>query len=356
MRRLGPWVLLIAGAAAGWALLSPGSYRAPRTSFGDPDLQGLWTNASQTHLERRNPRSPLTISSEEAREREQARQQRLESSDFVELNIRDELLPKDRPAGKRKAMHGYNSFWYDFDVTMGEVNGEIRTSWIVDPPTGRVPYSEYSFKAMRAMLKQQMLFENPEQRMVGERCLLGFGSTSGPPMLNVEYNNHYRVVQSPGIVAIVVEMNHDARIIRLGGERLPKGMNPWMGDSVGHFEGDTLVVETTSRHPAQSFIFENNHLLFIRPEAKITERFTRVANDEILYEFLVEDPVAYTQPWRAEMPMRKAKGPMYEVACHEGNRSFELAFNGARYRERKMRGKNGASARTGVNATSGGSP
>lgn len=324
---------LVAVAALGAGIRYQFRYRAPRTSFGHPDLQGLWTNASFTHLERK--RGPLTITEDEARDREERRRERLEATDFVELDVREELVPEGAPRGPRKAMHGYNAFWYDHFVKVGEVNGEYRASWIVQPASGRVPYTPAAFEIMRGRLRQQAIFDNPEHRMVGERCLLGFGSTSGPPMLNVEYNNHYQIYQSPGYVVIVVEMNHDARIIRLDGQRLPAEIAPWMGDSVGRFEGETLVVETANRHPTQSFIFENNHLLFIRPEAKITERFTRISAEEILYQFEVTDPFAYEQTWKGEMPMRATKGPMFEFACHEGNRTFELAFSGARAREKR---------------------
>jgi hypothetical protein len=171
-------------------------------------------------------------------------------------------------------------------------------------------------------------------RSLGERCIVGYGSTGGPPMLNVLYNNNYQIVQSPGYVVIVVEMNHDARIIRLGGTHPPANVRPWMGDSIGHWEGDTLVVETTNLNPGQAFTADIRHRIYLAPESKVTERFTRVSDHDILYEFKVEEPHAYTQTWRGEIPMRATKGPMYEYACHEGNYALADILAGAREQEK----------------------
>jgi hypothetical protein len=154
-------------------------------------------------------------------------------------------------------------------------------------------------------------------------------------MLNVLYNNNYQIVQSPGYVTIIVEMNHDARIIRLGGTHLPSNIRPWMGDSIGHWEGDTLVVETTNLNPGQAFTADIRHRIYLAPDSKVTERFTRVSPTDILYEFKVEEPTAYTQTWRGEIPMRATKGPMYEYACHEGNYALTDILAGARAQEHK---------------------
>jgi len=157
-------------------------------------------------------------------------------------------------------------------------------------------------------------------------------------MLNVLYNNHYQIVQSPGHVVIVVEMNHDARIVRIGGKHPPEHVKLWLGDSIGRWEGDTLVVETTNIHPDQAFNADVRHYLYLTHTAKVTERFTRVAADQILYQFTVEDSTAYTQAWRGEMPLRTAPGPMYEYACHEGNHSLPGILRGARYEEKQRQG------------------
>jgi len=153
-------------------------------------------------------------------------------------------------------------------------------------------------------------------------------------MLPVLYNNNYQIVQSPGHVLILVEMNHDARIVRIDGEHLPDHVRPWLGDSIGWWEGDTLVVETTNFHPDQEFRPAILHTLYLPFDAKVTERFTRVADDVILYEFEVEHPTHYTQSWRAQIPLNAAAGPIFEYACHEGNYALPSILAGARAEER----------------------
>jgi hypothetical protein len=322
---------IVAGlmAAAIAAPAAAADYHAPRTSFGDPDLQGIWTNASITTLERAPGVAKLVITPEEAA--------KLEAQTKAWLAENDKPTDPDKgapPAGDDPG--GYNSFWIDLGNKLGVVRGEIRTSWIVDPPSGQIPYSEKGRREMMATgFAQFRNFDGPEPRSLGERCIVGYGSTGGPPMLNVLYNNNYQIVQSPGYVTIVVEMNHDARIIRLGGTHLPANVRPWMGDSIGHWDGETLVVETTNLNAGQRFTADIRHRLYLDPNAKVTERFTRVAGNEILYEFSVEEPTAYTQTWRGEIPMRATKGPMYEYACHEGNYSLPGILAGARAQEHK---------------------
>jgi len=317
------------------AILAPllaiaADYAPPRTAFGDPDLQGLWTNASLTTLERPLSISRLVAAPEEAAAFERA----------INSRMAADSLPTAAGTGAPSVggdVRGYNSFWLDLGSKLAVVKGEIRTSWVVDPPDGRVPYAAEGMRAMRASTTGRS-FDDPELRSLGERCIIGYGSTGGPPMLNVLYNNHYQIVQSPGFVVIVVEMNHDARIVRLGGTHAPAGMPGWLGDSIGHWEGNTLIVETTNMHPAQSYSAGTRHRLYVPPDARVTERFTRVAANEILYQFAVEHAWAYTQPWRGEMPMLAAKGPMYEYACHEGNKSMEGILRGARYEEKQRGG------------------
>jgi len=172
--------------------------------------------------------------------------------------------------------------------------------------------------------------DGPEQRGLGERCILGFGSTSGPPMLPTMYNSYYQIVQGPGFVVILVEMVHDARIIRLDGKPLPKSIKPWMGDSIGHWEGDTLVVKTTNFRPEQSFRESTQN-------AVITERFTRVADDQIVYRFTVDDPAAFTARFTGELPFSRVNANIYEYACHEGNYALPGILAGARAAEEKAR-------------------
>jgi hypothetical protein len=331
--RCGLWIARLCGlalcahGALSWA---QGAYKAPRTWFGDPDLQGLWTNASHTVLER-----PATMPNKLVVSREEAKA----IEDAINGRLASDSRPTPASVGAPAAggdVRGYNTSWLDTGSRLGVVNGEIRTSWIVDPPSGRVPYSAAGTSALRAAVARS--FDGPEVRPLGERCILGFGWTSGPPMLNVLYNNHYQFVQSPGYVTIVAEMNHDARIVRLNAKHLPEHVRPWMGDSIGRWEGDTLVVETTNFHPGMVFNADVRHYLYMPSTAKITERFTRVAANEILYQFTVAEPVAYTQTWRGEMPLRIAPGPMYEYACHEGNRSLDGILRGARVQERQSQG------------------
>ena len=324
----------IAALAAGAALAAAGlgfaapAYHAPKTEFGDPDLQGVWTNASVTTLERPPGVKDLNLTPDEA------------AKVLAQYNAM--LSNNDKPArDDRGDPGGYNSFWLDPGSQLGVVNGQVRSSWVVDPPDGHIPYSPTTLAELRRrfMRGDFTRADNPETRSLGERCIVGYGSTGGPPMLNVLYNNNYQIVQSPGYVVILVEMNHDARVIRLGGTHLPAALRPWMGDSVGHWEGDTLVVETTNLNPGQQFTADVRHRLYLAPDSKVTERFTRVANDQILYEFKVEEPNAYTQAWRGEIPMHATKGPIYEYACHEGNYALPDILAGARQQEAEAAAK-----------------
>ena len=318
----------LAAAAGSTVVADPqtqSAYHAPRTAFGDPDLQGLWTNASITTLERPAWATKLVLTPEEAVKAEAAYKAWLANNDKTAA----------APPTEKGDPGGYNSFWLDPGSKFGVVHGEIRTSWIVDPPTGHIPYSAQGGRdAMMTGMRQFRDFSGPEVRSLGERCIVGYGSTSGPPMLNVLYNNNYQIVQSPGFVVIVVEMNHDARIIRLGGAHPLDTIRPWMGDSIGHWEGEALVVETTNLNPGQSFTADVRHRIYLAPNAKVTERFTRVSERDVLYEFMVDEPTAYTQVWRGEIPMHATKGPMYEYACHEGNYSLPGILAGARAEEK----------------------
>ena len=327
-----PWRIACALAltlAAGPALAeeSPDpdaeAWTLPRMAWGDPDLQGTWTNATITGLERFDGVEELVVSEDEARGIERAMAQFVESI--------DELPEGDLEAGEN--VGGYNTFWMDPGTRLAVVDGEYRTSLLVDPPDGKLPYSwSGRFKLMQRYWSLRSA-DDPETRLLGERCLVGFGSTGGPPMLPVLYNNHYRIVQTPRHVMILVEMNHDARIIRLGGEHQPDAIRPWLGDSVGRWEGDTLVVETKNFHPGQSFRGSLRHQIYMSPDTKVVERFTRQAPDVILYEFAVDDPETYTQVWRGQIPMRAAEGRIFEYACHEGNYSLTNILSGARQEE-----------------------
>ena len=305
-------------------------WEVPRTDYGVPDLQGVWTSASITTLERESALgNTLIVDAEEARQIEQN----------AALNVLTEADnahsdPDRAPPTDGDTDAGYNAFWIDPGTRLAQIDGQYRTSWIVEPENGQIPYTQAAGMAFMEY-GQSTGYDGPEQRPLGERCMVGFGSSGGPPMLPVLYNNNLQLVQNEDYVMIVVEMNHDARIIRLDSEHLGDEFSPWLGDSVGHWDGDTLVVETVNFHPQQSFRFAIKHVLYMPPTAKVTERFTRTGPDEILYEFTVEDDSAYTQPWTAQIPFRTAEGSLYEYACHEGNYALPGILAGARREERE---------------------
>ena len=304
------------------------NYQIPRTSDNVPDLQGIWTNNTITPLTRPTEfGNKLILSSEEAQQLEQA------VADFeVE---QDQPSDPDREAptkGQIELRDSYNNFWFDDGTLVARYNGEFRSSLIVDPADGQIPAFTAAAQERLALASAERdsrgAFDGPETRPLPERCLLSFGSSSGPPMLPILYNNHYQIVQSPGYVMILVEMVHDARIIRIDGEALPEPMQPWLGDSVGHWDGDTLVVETNRFNPMQRFRNSSDQF-------KVTERFTRVADDRINYAFTVEDADTFTSAWSAEIPLYATADRLYEYACHEGNYALSGVLAGARLEERE---------------------
>ncbi|MDP3300239.1 MAG: hypothetical protein Q8M38_09110 [Phenylobacterium sp.] len=221
-----------------------------------------------------------------------------------------------------------NSDFIEMDLNLARIDGQRRTSWIVEPSDGRLPFTDAGRAIGKAINTES--YDGPEGRPLTERCLIGIGSPEGPPMMNTGFNAHYQILQTPDHVSILVEMNHDVRIIRLGDRTHPPGsFQSWMGDSVGWWEGDTLVVETTN-FTSTSYVGSLGGGFARSRQARLVERFTRTAADQMLYEFSVIDPVIFTGPWRAEMPWRTAKGPIYEYACHEGNYSLPNALSGAR--------------------------
>ncbi len=404
-----------AGLAALALALAPSAaaqgYTSPRTSWGVPDLQGYWTNSSITKLTRPAGLKTLLITAEEAR--------KLEDADFNNARTAAEKKPTDQRAGapeKGRSLEGvgnYNAVWVDPGSKVAMINGELRSSWIVEPADGRIPYkagrgggrvseeggesgggvpaarpaaapaaatkaparsaakpsakssgkssssagakstepapfidevarprrdngpiaSEEQRRAAAVAAAASRSYEGPESRSVGERCIVGFGTSGGPVLNNVLYNNTYQIVQSPGYAVILVEMVHDARIIpivsgpdKASAARGPEAIKPWLGESVGWYEGDMLVIETKNVNPIQRG--------YVGPKGKLTERFSRMADGNLLYRFEVEDPDQYTQAWRGEMPMRPAPG-LYEYACHEGNYAMPGILAGARRLERE---------------------
>ncbi len=306
-------------------------WQRPKTSFGDPDIQGVWSSATITGLERAPGfGDTLVVSDAEAKKIEANYAFNVAAAEDNKPTDPSEGAPTDGDAG-----NGYNAFWLDPGKTLMRVNGEARTSFITNPGNGKTPYSTAGLMAFGRGARN-MGTDNPEQRPLGERCLVGFGSSGGPPMLPVLYNNHYQIVQAPGYVMILVEMNHDARIIRLNSEHSDERIKPWLGDSIGHWEGNTLVVETINVHPQQTHRYAYKQTLYVPSNAKITERFTRIAEDEITYQFTVEHPEAYTQAWTGELAMRSTDAHIFEYACHEGNYAMPGILAGARFEEKNQ--------------------
>ncbi|MFM1896383.1 MAG: hypothetical protein RLZZ385_1457 [Pseudomonadota bacterium] len=307
------------------ALAQTDDYTVPRTTWGEPDLQGVWRNATVMPFER--PRElglKATYTEEEAFALEREAQQAVEED--------NEPLDPNRPAPVAEALPpvgNYDLFWTDRGMFLPTINGEFRTSAIIDPPDGRVPpFTEEYQQAMAARRNAPGPgpFDGPEGRGVGERCLLSFGYSSGPVMQPVMYNSHYQIVQAPGYVVILVEMVHDARIIRLADEHLPQAeaLDKWMGDSIGRWEGDTLVVETKYFNPWQEFRRAPTDNL------TVIETFRRESENKIVYGFTVDDPTVYTAQFSGEYPLSRMDEPVYEYACHEGNYALPGTLAGAR--------------------------
>jgi hypothetical protein len=313
-------------------------YKAPRTQDGHPDLQGVWTNATITPLQR-----PDQYGTQRAHSPESARS--------LEKNIADANAAADKPTDPKATTQdlsktcelrgfapgagcAYNNFWADSGTLLIDINGEKRTSIIVDPPNGKIPSLLPAAQARNAERRSQFrgagAYDGPEMRPLGERCIMSFGSSAGPPMLPLMYNNNYQIVQSRDTVAILVEMVHDTRVIRINGKPLPTGVRKWMGDSVGRYEGDTLVVETSNFHELQAFQGASEN-------RKVTERFTRIAPNKILYRFTVEDATSYAQPYSGELALNAADGHIYEYACHEGNYALPGVLAGARADEQSKK-------------------
>ncbi len=306
------------------------AYEVPRTFYGHPDLQGTWTNATITTLERPDDYSALVLTPEEAEAREAERRAFYDEYDNPEKE--DGQLKKSNDPG------GYNTFWMDEGTQLAVIEGQYRSSIITHPADGEVPYS---WRGRWNMIKHGLRYtryDGPELRPLGERCVVGFGSTGGPPMLPVLYNNNYQIVQNEDTVIILVEMNHDVRTVRLNGTHVDPGVRNWLGDSIGWWEGDTLVVETTNFHPDQSFRAATKHVLYASPKLKVTERFTRVAADRIKYAFTMDDPDTYTEVWHGELPLRATEAMIFEYACHEGNYALPGILAGARLQEEEGEG------------------
>lgn len=296
--------------------------KLPRTSDGHPLLEGIWNSASLTPLQR-----PAGLGTKEFYTPGEAAT--YEKKRIEEAN-------RDRRDGPAEADVGrsYNELFYDRGTKLART---LRTSLIVDPPDGRIP--PMTPEARARFQADQKYFaahpaDGPEDRPLPDRCLMF--SQSGPPMIPGNYNNNYQIVQSPNSVAILAEMGNQVRVIPLDGHPpLPGTVQEWMGESRGHWEGDTLVVETSN------FRFNERSRFGVQYEngltdqnLRITERFTRSAPDSITYRATINDPTVYTRPWTFEVILERAEGPLYEYACHEGNYGLAGVLAGARAEEK----------------------
>ena len=303
---------------------------APKTEFGQPDLRGVWNFSSDTPLER-----PAQYKDREFFTAEEVAAQRAKVKErFDEAAKPSDLSSKATASGDPG---GYNQFW----VESAAQDANLRTSLIVDPPNGRMPPMQPGVKIEAGGLgpdtggQRPVRFrvggvrkDGPEDRGLSERCLMGFNS--GPPFMPSMYNNNVQIFQTKTHAVLMTEMIHDARIVPLDNRaHVDATITPWSGDSRGHWEGDTLVVETTNfTDKIQSFRAAGTGKSF-----KLTERFTRIGKDRVDYQFTVDDPATFTKPITVLVPMIRADGDLYEYACHEGNYGMGNILSGARKEE-----------------------
>jgi hypothetical protein len=316
----------------------------PRTADGRPDLSGIYDVATLTPLQR--PQifgDNLFLTPEQAdRMQAQARAMMARGSERSDPDRGAPPVGGDGSSGAAGNVGGYNAFWIDRGDSAILMDGKFRTSIITDPPNGRMPPvtadTREAMMARREFARQNTgeawwlemdgpgPYDDPELRPLGERCLLGFGSTAGPPMLPVLYNNIKRIVQTPDYVVIIIEMNNDARIIRLNSVHEPPDIRRWLGDSIGRWEGDTLVVETKNFRP-------QNGLMRASENLHVIERFERIDASTLRYSFTVDDPTVWTASWSGEYPWPATGDRMFEYACHEHNYAMGNVLRGARLLE-----------------------
>jgi len=295
-----------------------GAWTNTKTPWGDPDIQGIWNNVTATPLQR----------AEEFKDKANLTPQ--EAADFEERNRQRRLETEAKPIEQQPvgARTGYSAtVWFE---TSGKLS-ENRTSLLVFPEGGRLPPltpEAQKLAAQQVEHRKVSPADTPEDRGPYERCI-----TRALPgaMMPGFYNHNYQILQTPGYVVILVEMIHDARIIPMDGRpHFNPGIKQWLGDSRGHWEGNTLVVETTNLRDVDT---RNGGAFGTTDKGKVTERFTRVGPDQMDYHVTVDDPAWYTQAWTASIPMSKVKGPLFEYACHEGNYGLPNILAGHRKEE-----------------------
>jgi hypothetical protein len=313
------------------------TYKAPRNSAGQPDLTGSWTNAFLTSLARpANFGARATYTEKEVAEMESFQKQHFE--DGLKPIDNTKLLTEGviQAHGGLGAQGNQDNVFLDPGMKVMRVNGAPRTS-ILTTPDGQFPARKAGAPPPQQRLRREILnersnglFNDPEQLPLTERCIM-FG-THTPLFPNGIYNQNYQIVQTKNVVAIESEMIHDTRIVRLSGGHRTDGVRPYLGDSIGHYEGDTLVVETTN-------IPENQNIQGSWQNLKITERFTRVGPDRLFYRFQIDDPTLWDKPWGGEYEFSTLKGRLMEYACAEGNYGMEGILAGARQQDAKEAAK-----------------
>ena len=309
-----------------------GAYATPHNAWGQPDLQGVWSNATLTPFERPKGVKDLVLSDDQAGSivKENAKFKAL-GAERTDPSLKTEDLPKDCGRGFTGTNCGYNSGWTDPGDTVLTIDGHKRSS-ILTTNGGHMPAPTDAgrkyFAGLMAIRATGRSYENPEWRGLGERCIMSFGQSAGPPMLPLLYNNNYQIFQNKDEVLINVEMVHDVRHVRLNSEHAPASVRSWMGDSIGRWEGNTLVIETTNFRGDQLSRGGST-------ETKVTEWLTRVSPREIMYRFKVEDPTLYAEPYGGELVFNAQPGRIYEYACHEGNYALHGILAGARANEAK---------------------
>ena len=344
----------IVGVLLAVALAPMTSAEVPRTADGKPDLSATYDVGTLTPFER-----PVALGERQYITREEAAKVVAEAKALISDS--DANLEPDRAAPPKGGdgnyafgaggVGGYNAFWIDRGEEVFEVDGKIRTSILYDPANGRYPAMTSQGQARMAKLYASYTkpntgtawwmaeegpgpYDGPEARSPSDRCLGSFGSSGGPPMLPTLYNNFKRIVQTQDHVMILAEMVHDARIVRLNSEHVAPDIRKWMGDSIGWWEGDTLIVDTTNFNDTPGFTRATRNL-------HVVERFKRVDENLLMYSFTIDDPTVWEQPFSGEYPWPVSQQPVYEYACHEANYAMEGILSGARLLESEWKEEKG---------------
>lgn len=285
------------------------AYRPPRLADGQVDMQGIWSHKNITPLERPPEFKSLIITPSEA------------------AQLQAKILAKAEDLSRPAEPSVY--FW---DRGVEAIRGEFRSSVIIDPPDGKIPGNDH-FKALAKATGAAVLtaFDGPEQRPGSERCLSAI--TAAPPVTVLPAADLRQIVQTREAIVIASEELHEARVIRLNAKHAPPAITSWLGDSIGWWEGETLVIETTRFATTSAARAGPASVFFVGPDTVVVERITRVSNNELRYEFTIADPTYYTQPWKGESRFQRSDDRIFEYACHEGNLSLAYALMGARAAE-----------------------